>query len=108
MSTLTISGIGALFLANLLLQALDGILTYQVLLLGVPEANPLIHATIVEWGPLWGLFWWKALACVLLVFVYVNRRHCRLLSIRGLRLTAAVYGWFGFIALCEWFLYRTI
>ena len=37
---------------NLLLQFFDGLLTYQVLSLGVPEANPLVNAAIGEWGNL--------------------------------------------------------
>jgi len=44
---------------NLLLQFFDGLLTYQVLSLGVPEANPLVNAAIGEWGVIWGLLYWK-------------------------------------------------
>lgn len=104
MSTLAIPGVGAYFLINILLQAFDGILTYQVLLLGVPEANPLIHATIIKWGPLWGLFPWKTFACVLLLFIYMSRHRCRRLTVKAFTMTATVYAWFGFLSLCELFL----
>ncbi len=40
---------------NLLLQAFDGVLTYRVLSLGIPEANPLVSASIAQWRQLWGL-----------------------------------------------------
>ena len=34
---------------------------------GVPEANPLVNAAISEWGVVWGLLYWKTLACGLLL-----------------------------------------
>ena len=36
---------------NLLLQAFDGVLTYRVLSLGIPEANPLVSASIAMQFP---------------------------------------------------------
>ena len=45
------------FIYNLFLQFFDGLLTYQVLSLGVPEANPLVNAAISEWGVVWGLLY---------------------------------------------------
>jgi len=42
----------------------DGILTYQVVSIGIPEANPLVRQAIIEWGAAWGLLYWKLLACV--------------------------------------------
>ena len=44
---------------NLFLQFFDGLFTYQVLSLGVPEANPLVNAAIAQWGVVWDLLYWK-------------------------------------------------
>jgi len=86
---------------NLLLQAFDGVLTYRVLLLGIPEANPLVSASIAQWGELWGLLVWKALACVLLLVIFRFRHQRQSLTIHAYRITGGVYGWFGVLSLCE-------
>ena len=86
---------------NLLLQAFDGILTYRVLLLGIPEANPLVSASIAHWGEFWGLLLWKTLACVLLLFIFRFRHQRHNLTIQAYRITGGVYGWFGAVSLCE-------
>jgi hypothetical protein len=86
---------------NLLLQAFDGILTYRVLLLGIPEANPLVSASIAHWGEFCGLLLWKTLACVLLLFIFRFRHQRHSLTIQAYRITGGVYGWFGAVSLCE-------
>jgi len=86
---------------NLFLQCFDGLLTYQALSLGVPEANPLVNAAIVEWGVIWGLLYWKTLACVLLLLIFALRHRRKALTIRALTLTASVYSVFSAAALYE-------
>ena len=86
---------------NLFLQFFDGLLTYQALSRGVPEANPLVNAAIVEWGVIWGLLYWKTLACVLLLLIFALRHRRKALTIRALALTASVYSVFSAAALYE-------
>ena len=89
------------FVFNLLLQVLDGLLTYQVLSQGVPEANPLVSSAIAQWGAVWGLLYWKTLACALLVVIFALRHGRRALTINAFTLTGTVYGFFSFAGLCE-------
>jgi len=89
---------------NLLLQLLDGVLTYQVVAAGVPEGNPLVAGAIVEWGALWGLVYWKTAACLLLVAIFGLRHRRRSLALRALTFTAAVYACVSFIGLCAAYL----
>ena len=89
---------------NLFLQFFDGLLTYRALSLGVPEANPLVNAAIVEWGVIWGLLYWKTLACVLLLLIFALRHRRKALTIRALTLTASVYSVFSAAVLYEVFL----
>lgn len=58
-----------LFALNVLLQIVDGLLTYRALQLGFPEGNPLLVASFVTIGPLSTLFLFKAKACGLLLLV---------------------------------------
>ena len=81
------------FILNLLLQVFDGLLTYHVVSAGVPEANPLVRSTMSEWGVVWGLVYWKALACLLLLCIFALRHRRRALTIKAFTLTAAVYGY---------------
>src|SRR6266566_979510 len=60
------------FILNLLLQVFDGLLSYHVLSEGVPEANPLVSRAISEWGVVWGLFYSKTFACVLLLLIFAG------------------------------------
>jgi hypothetical protein len=92
----------AYFIANLLLQVFDGILTYQVLSLGIPEANPLVSAAVTRWGAVWGLLYWKTIACLLLAFVFACRHRRQRMTIKALELTGAVYAWFAVLSVCEW------
>ena len=86
---------------NLLLQILDGVLTYQILSLGASEANPLVNAAIAEWGAVLGLLYWKALACVLLLLIFAFRHKQKVLTRKALTVTATVYGCVSLAALCE-------
>ena len=95
------------FLLNLLLQVFDGVLTYHVLSDGVPEANPLVGSAISEWGAVWGLLYWKTLACVLLIVMFALRDRRRALIIKGFTLTAAVYAYVSVAGLCVLFLQLT-
>jgi hypothetical protein len=81
------------FILNILLQIFDGVLTYHVLSDGVPEANPLVSSAIAQWGSLWGLLYWKIVACALLGFIFALRHRRRSLAIKALALTAAVYAY---------------
>jgi hypothetical protein len=81
------------FMLNILLQIFDGVLTYHVLSDGVPEANPLVSSAIAQWGSLWGLLYWKIVACALLGFIFALRHRRRSLAIKALALTAAVYAY---------------
>lgn len=81
------------FMLNILLQIFDGVLTYRVLSDGVPEANPLVSSAIAQWGSLWGLLYWKIVACALLGFIFALRHRRRSLAIKALALTAAVYAY---------------
>ena len=92
------------FLLNLLLQVFDGLLSYHVLSAGVPEANPLVRNAISAWGIIWGLLYWKTLACVLLLLIFMLRHKRRALTVKAFTLTAAVYGYFSLAVLYVLFL----
>jgi hypothetical protein len=95
------------FIFNLLLQLFDGILTYQVVSVGVPEANPLVRQAMIEWGAAWGLFYWKLLACVLLALIFALTYKRQALTIKAFTVTGAVYGPVCFISLCALFVHFT-
>jgi hypothetical protein len=81
------------FVINLLLQTIDGFLSYRILSAGIPEANPLVSSAIAQWGTLWGLVYWKAFACVLLSLMFVLRHGRRNFIVKAFTLTAAVYAY---------------
>src|SRR5688572_32000390 len=81
------------FIFNILLQIFDGVLTYHLVSDGVPEANPLVSSAIAQWGSLWGLLYWKIVACALLGLIFAVRHRRRSLTIKALTLTAAVYAY---------------
>jgi hypothetical protein len=87
------------FILNLMLQVVDGLLSYQVLSEGVPEGNPLVNIAISEWGVGWGLFYWKTFACVLLLLIFALRNRRRSLTIKAFMITAAVYGYVSIASL---------
>lgn len=80
------------FKFNLLLQIFDGLFTYHVLTLGVPELNPLVRNAIYSWGEFWGLLYWKLLACLLLGLIFALRHFRESLTLKALTLTSTVYG----------------
>ena len=80
------------FKFNLLLQIFDGLFTYHVLSLGVPEANPLVGDAISSWGEVWGLVYWKVFACILLGLIFALRHFRQGLTLKALTLTSTVYG----------------
>jgi hypothetical protein len=93
-------GAWGVFVFNLLLQVFDGVLTYQVVARGVPEANPIVSESIAQWGLVWGLLYWKALACALLFLIFMLRYRRQALALTALTLTGAVYGTVSLVGLC--------
>src|SRR5436309_1656843 len=86
---------------NLLFQVFDGVLTYQVMSYGVQEANPLVRDAIAAWGIVWGLVFWKGLACTLILLIFSMRHRLQTLAVKALRLRAAIYGPVVFLSFCE-------
>jgi hypothetical protein len=98
MTAFMFPSISGQFKLNVLLQIFDGVFTYHVLTQGIPEANPLVSSTIAQWGAIWGLVFWKVLACALLAMIFALR-HCRqALAMQALTLTSTVYGCFFLIS----------
>jgi hypothetical protein len=89
---------------NLFLQFTDGLVSYQAFALGAAEANPVVAAAIVNWGMVWGLIYNKALACLLLLLIFVLSHNRHLMAIRALSVTASVY--VCAIIVCVWELLR--
>jgi low affinity Fe/Cu permease len=89
---------------NLFLQFTDGLVSYQAFALGAAEANPVVAAAIVNWGTGWGLVYNKALACLLLLLIFVLRHNRHLMALRALSVTASVY--VCAIIVCVWELLR--
>jgi hypothetical protein len=58
-----------LFALNVLLQLVDGIITYRALEIGMLEGNPLLNASIATVGTGSALLLYKANACGLLFLV---------------------------------------
>jgi len=90
-----------LLIFNLLLQLLDGFLSYEVLSAGAAEANPFVDAAILNWGALGGLLYHKVIACVLLLLIFAFRNRRQLLTAQALTITASVYTCFGLFCLWE-------
>ena len=102
------SSIWSQFKINLLLQIFDGLFTYHVLTLGVPELNPLVRDAISVWGEVWGLVYWKLLACVLLGLIFVLRHFRESLTLKALTLThqrfTVAFCWYRSITFCAIYL----
>jgi len=64
-----------LLTVNLFLPLTDGVLSYQSFALGAMEANPVVAASILNWGMIWGLIYNKALACLLLLVIFALRHR---------------------------------
>lgn len=99
MTAFMLPNIGSQFKFNLLLQVFDGLFTYHVLTQGIPEANPLVGSAIAEWGAVWGIVYWKLLACALLGLIFALRHLRQALAMRALTLTSTVYGCLFFVSL---------
>ena len=96
------SSIRAHFTFNLLLQIFDGLFTYHVLSLGIPEANPFVRDAIASWGEVWGLVYCKLFACAMLGLIVALRAR-RHLTLQALTLTSTIYGGISVISLCHFF-----
>jgi Domain of unknown function (DUF5658) len=99
MTAFMLPSIWSQFKFNLLLQIFDGLFTYHLLTQGVPEANPLVSSVIAEWGAIWGIVFWKVLACALLSMIFALRHVRQALAMRALTLTSTVYACLFFISL---------
>jgi len=99
MTAFMLPSIWSQFKFNLLLQVFDGLFTYHVLTQGIPEANPLVGSAIAEWGAVWGIVYWKLLACALLGLIFALRHLRQALAMRALTLTSTVYGCLFFVSL---------
>ncbi len=88
-----------LFALNVLLQLVDGLLTYRALEIGFPEGNPLLRVWMALVGSGSALLLFKANACGLLLLV--RRGVPPLVGTRVLRVVAvgvallAVVPWLG-------------
>jgi hypothetical protein len=99
MTAFMLPSIWAQFKFNLWLQIFDGLFTYHVLTQGIPEANPLVNSAIAEWGTVWGIVFWKVIACALLAMIFALRHLRQALAMKALTLTSTVYGCLFFISL---------
>jgi hypothetical protein len=84
-----------LFALNVLLQIVDGLLTYRAIQLGFREGNPLLVASFVAIGPMSTLFLFKAKACALLLLV--RRSASPAFGVLALRGTALGYALFAIV-----------
>jgi len=98
MTALMFPSISGQFKLNLLLQIFDGVFSYHVLAQGIPEANPLVSSAIAQWGTIWGLVFWKVLACALLAMIFSLRHFRQGLAMQALTLTSTVYVFFFLIS----------
>ena len=80
-----------LLILNLMLQAFDGLFSYQAFSVGAVEGNPLVSAAISSWGMIYGLLYKKFLACALLFLIFALARRHRELVRRAMIVTASVY-----------------
>lgn len=65
----------ALFLANVVLQLLDGWVTFSGISRGFPEGNPLVASAMSSVGPVLGIAGVKFAAVALLFLIYQRREH---------------------------------
>jgi hypothetical protein len=84
-------GLAALVVLNVLLQVLDGVLTYAgVVRQGFPEGNPLVAWAMHALGPGAALSLLKLEACACLLLVWTLRHRSRLVR-PALAATAVLY-----------------
>ncbi len=89
-----------LLILNLLLQFLDGLISYQAFAIGAREANPFVAAAMISWGVTAGLLYNKMLACALLLLIFALRHRRHQLALRALSVTASIYSCFA--VMCFW------
>jgi len=106
MCGITREAVHALFLVNIGLQLCDGLATYYGVQRGMPEANPLLHASITQWGVGGALVGWKGLAGGLLLFLRLV--PSRVLAVKALTLTVTVYLCFSLLPWLAVFLPRWV
>ncbi len=93
------SDLQRLFALNVLLQLVDGLITYQAMGVGFAEANPILQGSMATLGAGTALLLFKAQACGLLLLI--RRSVPPTLGSRVLRCTAigyvllAVVPWLG-------------
>jgi hypothetical protein len=90
-----------LVLANLLLQVLDGVASYQILSAGVPELNPLMAFYIENWGLMGGLFYGKLVGCALVWLIFLLRKRVGPTVAKGLMLVACFYSILGVLLMAK-------
>lgn len=90
-----------LYKFNVLLQIHDGLATYFVMTHGVPEANPFVESAIAQWGVIWGLLYWKLLACALITLIFFLGMRRQTLAFRALTITSTAYGCLFFVTLYQ-------
>ena len=87
--------------ANLLLQILDGVASYQILSTGVPEFNPLVSYYIENWGLMGGLFYGKLVGCALVWLIFLLRKRVGPIVVQGLIFVACFYSLLGILLMAK-------
>ena len=80
-----------LLILNVLLQLLDGSVSYGLMSLGSAQASPFVNAALESRQILSGLLYNKALACTLLLLIYILRHRREVMAANALTITASVY-----------------
>ena len=80
-----------LLILNVLLQLVDGSISYAFLALGGAAPNLLVSAAIDSRQIMSGLFYNKVLACTLLLLIFVLRHKREVMATNALTITATIY-----------------
>src|SRR5512145_1250625 len=80
-----------LLFLNVLLQLLDGSVSYGLLSLGDVGPNPLANAALESQLIIGGLLYNKVLASALLFLIYASRHKRELMAANALTITASAY-----------------
>jgi len=80
-----------LLILNLLLQLLDGSVSYGLFSLGGVEAGSSVNAAMESWRFLGGVLYYKALAGALLLSIYLLGSRREAMAANALTITASVY-----------------
>ena len=76
---------------NVIIQQLDGSVSYGLMSLGGAQASPFVNAALESRRIISGLLYNKALACTLLLLIYVLRNRREVMAANALTITACVY-----------------